>query len=232
MLRGVAVVILAVLLAVAGLGGTLAEERVFLLFIDDLHLDFRSTPRLRELMTRQILPIVSRDGNLVGLVTTGYSSVAIKPTRDQGAALSGVRRIVGGGLPPDEILDPRGTGESFRRATIAIATARDAIKTMASVTAGHKAMIYISGGYGGQNVAADLLDLASEAYRAGVAIHAFEARGLAGAPGPAPSPVNDAAWQRYSRDAYDSLLRLADSTGGQMVSTPGEVDAAIAQMAR
>lgn len=222
--------ILAVLLAVAGLGRTQAEERVFLLFVDDLHLEFRSTPRVRELMTRRILPMVSRDGSLVGLVTTGYSSVAIKATRDQEALLSGIPMITGSALPPDEILDPRGTGESLRRATIAIATARDAIKTMASVSEGHKAMIYLSGGYGGQDVAADLLDLASEAHRAGVAIHAFEARGLVGASGPPPSPANDAAWQAYSREAYDSLLRLADSTGGQMVSTQGEVDAAIAQM--
>ena len=57
-LSGVAVVILAVLLAVAGLGGTQAEERVFLLFVDDLHLEVRSTPRLRELMTRQIVTTV------------------------------------------------------------------------------------------------------------------------------------------------------------------------------
>jgi hypothetical protein len=49
--------------------------RVFLIFIDDLHLDFRSTPKTRELL-KKIGKDLIHDGDMFGIVTTGTSSIS------------------------------------------------------------------------------------------------------------------------------------------------------------
>ena len=48
-----------------------AAGRVFLLFIDDMHLDFRSTPRTRDLLKR-MMRLLIHEGDMFGIVTTGY----------------------------------------------------------------------------------------------------------------------------------------------------------------
>jgi hypothetical protein len=51
-----------------------AAGRVFLIFIDDLHLDFRLTPRTRDLMGRMLKNLV-HEGDMFGIVSTGTSSM-------------------------------------------------------------------------------------------------------------------------------------------------------------
>ena len=48
--------------------------RVFLIFIDDLHLDFRQTPRTRQLL-KDMLKNLIHDGDMFGITTTGTSSL-------------------------------------------------------------------------------------------------------------------------------------------------------------
>lgn len=200
--------------------GAQRSNRLLVLFVDDLHLEFRSTPRIRELLLRRVLPRLIRDGDSVGLVTTGYSSVAMRPTTDREAIVAGLRKITGNGLRADEIVAAASSDERLRRATIAIATAQGAIHAMAADTLGPNAVIYVSGGYGDESVLTDLAELILAANRANVTIHTFDALGVVG-PTSEPSPANEAAWQTYFRAARDSLRRLADSTGGQVVSTLG-----------
>ena len=52
-----------------------AAGRVFLIFIDDLHLDFRLTPRTRDLMQR-ILRNLVHEGDMFGIVSTGTAARA------------------------------------------------------------------------------------------------------------------------------------------------------------
>ena len=212
--------------------GAQGSGHLFVLFVDDLHLEFRSTPRLRELMVRRILPVLTREQQLIAVVTTGYSSVSIAPTTEMEVALSGIRRITGSGLRPDEILAPRGPDEGLHRARIAIATARQTIEALATRATGRKVVvIYLSGGYGEARVATDLSELASTANRVNATVHAFESRGLVGGPSPAPSVANESAWMAYYSDAQNSLRALAFATGGQMVSSPSEVDVAMEHLA-
>jgi VWFA-related protein len=226
------IVVLAIGWASWDVAGAQPSNRLLVLLVDDLHFDFRSTPRMRDMLVRRILPLLFRGDDSVSLLTTGYSSVAIAPTTDREAVLAGIRQIVGSALRADDILAPMSADERLRRAIVAIATARDVIQAIASITARRKTLIYVSSGYGDERVASDLSELVAAANRANVTIHALDALGLAGGPAPAPSATNSAAWLTYSRDAYDSLHRLADATGGRMVSTPGELDAAIEQVAR
>jgi hypothetical protein len=206
------------------------QEKWFLVFVDDLHLDFRSTPRLREL-TKRTLRLLVQEGDHLALVTTGYSSVAVAPTSDSQQITSGLSRITGGGLRADQNVDPEQGPERTRRATIAIATARDAIGVMASKANGPFTVLYFSGGYAEQSVEAQLFELVSAAFRASAVIYALAPR-LVGGPMPPPSVGNESAWDAYDRGARDSLRSLAESTGGKLVSSIGEFESALAQIAR
>jgi hypothetical protein len=203
---------------------------LFLVFVDDLHLDFRSSPRLREL-TRRTLRSLLQHGDVIALVTTGSSSVAVSPTADTEQITSALGRITGDGLRADQNVDPEQGTERMRRATIAIATARDAIRVVAAEANGPFAVLYFSGGYAEPSVAADLFELVSDAFRASAVIYAFAPR-VVGGPMPPPSVGNESAWEAYDRSARDSLRGLAEATGGRFVSSVGEFDSAVAQIAR
>ena len=53
-----------------------ASGRIFLIFVDDLHLDFRNTGRIRELF-KKIAKELIHEGDMFGIVSTGPSSLAI-----------------------------------------------------------------------------------------------------------------------------------------------------------
>src|SRR4029450_6099353 len=59
-----------------------ADGRVFLVLLDSLHLDFRSTPRTRELI-KKMLKLLIHEGDMFGIVTTGYSSISEQLTYDR-----------------------------------------------------------------------------------------------------------------------------------------------------
>jgi hypothetical protein len=228
-LKNLAVVTLVSLLACTGLARAQDGRRAFLLVVDDLHLDFRSTPRTRELI-RKVLNLLRRDGDSVAIVSTGQSSVAVPPTSNVARLTSGLSHVSGEGLKVDQIIDPEKAEERLNRARIAIATARGAIRVVASRVTGPVVVLYFSGGYAEQSAATDLAELASDAYRANATIYAFDPR-LVGPPWSQASAENNPALESYYREARDSLHSLAESTGGRLVSTPGELDGALAQIA-
>jgi hypothetical protein len=53
-----------------------AAGRVFLFFVDDLHMDFNDTPKIRQLFKKMANTLV-HDGDMFGIVSTGPSSIAI-----------------------------------------------------------------------------------------------------------------------------------------------------------
>ena len=55
--------------------GSGTPGHLFFHVVDDLNLDFRTTPHTRELVAR-VLDAVVRDGDLVGMVSTGPSAAA------------------------------------------------------------------------------------------------------------------------------------------------------------
>jgi VWFA-related protein len=210
--------------------------RIFLLVLDDLHLEFRETPRTRALVTRILLTVV-HDGDLVGVVTTGYSSISERLTYDRQVAESAIRRVTGGGLRPEQIFDGRQLGEVRNRARVAFTTAHDLLKQLEGVRNRRKTVVLVSGGYdvdptrGGSppsdtDLARELAELTRAANRANATIHAIDPRGLVlGADPPQGVPVAD--WNAYLRDAQDSLRVLAMETGGQLIANQNEVDTAL-----
>ena len=127
-----------------------AAGRVFLIFIDDLHLEFSMTPRARDLMQR-ILRNLVHDGDMFGIVSTGYSSIAEDLTYDRQVLEAAVSRVTGSGLGPDDIIKTmhsrQGHPELRYRAHVAFKTAYDLMRKLENLRNRRKAVIYISTGY-------------------------------------------------------------------------------------
>lgn len=216
--KRIAIATLVSVLMYPGLASSQDGRRAFLLVVDDLHLDFRATPRTRELI-RKVLNLLRKEGDSVAIISTGPSSVAVGPTSNLARLTAGLSHITGDSLKANQIADPQWAEERLSRARSAIATVRDAIGVVASRTSGPVVVLYFSNGYAEQSAAADLAELASDAYRANATIYAFDLR-MVGDSVPQPSA------------AAESLNSLAESTGGQLVSSVGGFDSALAEIAR
>ena len=124
--------------------------RVFLLFVDDLHMDFRNTMRVRDIF-RQILTTLVHEGDLFGIVSTGPSSLAIDMTYDRRKLEDAINRITGHAMRPSEIIQGpmggEGPAEVRYRAQTAFATAYQILEKLEQVTNRRKAFVYVSNGY-------------------------------------------------------------------------------------
>jgi VWFA-related protein len=127
-----------------------AAGRIFILFIDDLHLEFRNTGRLRDLI-RKISKTLIHEGDMFGVQTTGPSSIAIDLTYDRKRLEEVANRISGAGLKPKEIIEgpvgQQGPSEIRYRANVAFTTAYDLVTALEKVRDRRKSLIYISDGY-------------------------------------------------------------------------------------
>src|SRR5262245_20632238 len=127
-----------------------AAGRIFLIFVDDLHLDFRNTGRIRELF-KKIAKELIHEGDMFGIVSTGPSSLAIDLTYDRKRLDQAINKITGSGLAPKDIIDvpqgAQGPPEVRYRAHVAFSTANDIIGQLAQVHNRRKAFIYVSNGY-------------------------------------------------------------------------------------
>jgi VWFA-related protein len=90
-----------------------AAGRIIIFVIDDLHLEFRDTHRVRRLF-RDMAKELVHDGDLFGIVSTGTSSIAIDLTYDRTRMEEAANKITGGGLKPSEIIQQSATGD-YRR---------------------------------------------------------------------------------------------------------------------
>ena len=214
---------------------------VWLIFIDDLHLDFPATGRHRELFKTVTTRLV-REGDLVGVVSTGPSSIAIDLTSDAGRFNQALKKISGAALKPSEIVavPDQDTSEVRYRADVSFRTAYHVLKMLALVSNPRKAFIYISSGYyidmwpaslrtnatnpfslGGTAISLDRLrdevtELTAQAKRANVTIYGIDPRGLSGPP-VADQKMDDAAWRKYWTTTRNSLQVIAEQTGGFVI---------------
>jgi VWFA-related protein len=127
-----------------------ASGRIFMIFVDDLHMDFNNTGRIRELF-KKISKELIHDGDMFGVVSTGPSSIAIDMTYDHKRLDEAISKISGAGLKPDEIIETpdgaQGPPEVRYRAHVAFSTAYDVLNNLEQVHNRRKAFIYVSNGY-------------------------------------------------------------------------------------
>src|SRR5262249_458013 len=124
--------------------------RIFLFFVDDLHLQFHNTGRIRDLFKRISKELV-HDGDMFGIVSSGPSSIAVDMTYDKSRLEEAIKKIAGNELKPTDIINgpsgAEGPSEVRYRAHVAFSTVYDLLSNLNSVTNRRKALIYVSDGY-------------------------------------------------------------------------------------
>jgi VWFA-related protein len=214
------------------------EADVWLFFIDDLHLDFKATGRLRD-MLRRVFGQLVQEGDLVGVVSTASSSIAIDLTRDRGRLAVAIDRFSGAALKPSEIVQRDSRSEVGYRAHVAFDTAFNVLKMLDRAPGQRKAFIYISNGYefdiwpgtprsdtnpfsvkgseiSLERLRAEVAELTSQAKRSHVTIYGIDPRALSGPPTIDPN-VDEVVWQRYWTTTRHSLDVIAEDGGGFVI---------------
>jgi hypothetical protein len=208
------------------------EARHFLIAADDLHLQFSSTPRIRELIRRTIR-LSLRDTDLVALVSTGASAINVPATSELDVVDSAVKRVTGQGLSPRAVLsapEQSDVASELRgRANGTFSTVANALDAIASSPHNAIAVLYFSDGYL-SGVTPEPTELIQSALRANAAIHTIDLRGLMG--GQTVTTVTQTEWDAYVRATQNSLRTLAIQTRGTPVFTVSELDALLSRLAK
>src|SRR5499425_2183407 len=124
--------------------------RIFLFFVDDLHLQFHNTGRVRELF-KKISKELVHDGDMFGIVSSGPSSIAIDMTYDRNRLDEAIKKMTGNELKPSDIIQgpsgAEGPSEVRYRAHVAFSTVTDILTNLEQVHNRRKALVYVSDGY-------------------------------------------------------------------------------------
>jgi hypothetical protein len=218
------------------------ERNLWLILVDDLHVDFRSSGRVRTLL-RTICSELIQDGDLAGIVSTGPSSLAIDLTSDRKRVGAGLDRVTGSSMLPTDIAravqrDPSGPSEVWYRAAVSISTAYDTLDNFGRQADRRKAVVFVSNGYGldppadrnptvigtkprvqsfdsitAGEVREQLAELIDLGRRSKVLVFAFDPRSAGGSS--TVEPGDDSVWwQNYRATTWNSLRALSERTGG------------------
>src|SRR6202040_1876149 len=110
--------------------------RIFLFFVDDLHLEFHNTGRVRDLFKRISKELV-HEGDMFGIVSSGPSSIAIDMTHRKTRLEEAITKIAGSELSPADIINgpsgSEGPSEVRYRAHVAFSTVNDLLSNLDSV---------------------------------------------------------------------------------------------------
>ena len=124
--------------------------RIFIFFVDDLHLQFQKSGRVRELFEK-ISKTLIHEGDLFGIVSSGPSSISIDMTYDKKRLDEAIKKIHGDGLKPSEIIQRggrlRGADRTAPSAHVAFSTMLEGLDNLEKVHNRRKALVWVSEGY-------------------------------------------------------------------------------------
>ena len=125
--------------------------RVFVLFVDDLHLEATITPQIRRVF-KQIADTLIHEGDMFGIVSTGPSSIRIDMTYDRSLLYAAMERITGDGLSASDFIEEKmggsqGPMELRWRVHQAFKAARQIAANLERMENRRKSFIYLSSGY-------------------------------------------------------------------------------------
>jgi VWFA-related protein len=131
-----------------------SSGRLFIVFIDDLHVTVSDTPLLKSLLGK-VRDLLVHDNDLVGFVSTGTSSIAIDPSYDFGHRRfnEAINKVMGSAPSPDEYIESAaqetqdGPLNVRFNAHTTFKTAYELLDQLAEVTDRRKAFVWVSSGY-------------------------------------------------------------------------------------
>src|SRR6266542_1117692 len=213
---------------------------VWLVLVDDLHIDFRNTGRLHALL-RTVATELFEDGDSMGILSGGGpSQVAGELTADRTVLEQEIPKLSGAGLKLSEIRasTDEGTSEVHYRMHIALSSAYNAIGRLRQLRDRRNVIIYVSNGYlfvsspadiaaprvanpfsvqgdrfSADHVRSEVAALIDEARRANVTIFAIDPRSMPGGLSVDPT-VSAADSDSYVETTRNSLRVLSERTGG------------------
>ena len=126
--------------------------RVFIIFIDDMHLQPLDSIKARKVL-EDIRDTLIHEGDLIALVSTGYSSIQTELTYDfkNRRFNEAINKTMGSGMTVQEIIQANQTADGpaglRHNAYVAFSTAYDILAQADKIKNRRKAFIYVSGGY-------------------------------------------------------------------------------------
>lgn len=119
----------------------------WLIVVDDLHLDFRNTGHIRNVIKRMAADLIL-EGDSFAIASTGPSALTIDVTEDRQLLDGAIKKTTGNALKYEDVIEaPYGPVEARYRASIAVATARELLNNLSREPAERLALLYISNGY-------------------------------------------------------------------------------------
>jgi len=126
--------------------------RIFIIFIDDLHLQPLDSSKAKQVL-KQIRDNLLHEDDLVGIVSSGYSSISfdLNPDAHHLRMNAAIDKLMGAGMTPLEIIQTTQTAEGpaglRANAYTAFKLAYEILEQAEKVADRRKAFIYISSGY-------------------------------------------------------------------------------------
>ena len=105
-----------------------ATGRMFLIVIDDAHLQFADTLRARHWL-RTMLRTLIHEGDIFGVVSTGHSSISESMTYDRQVLESAIDRVTGGGLTAKETIAGLSTSQGNSQSSGETSSRRSGIRS-------------------------------------------------------------------------------------------------------
>lgn len=198
----------------------------WLVFVDDLHLQFRATGQHRDRL-RVVIAQLLEDGDEIGLRSSGPSSIDVPPTSNRETLAQAVKSVTGNGLKLSDSIGDSAARELAYRAATSILAGRQALGTLTAVDDVRRAMLYFSDGYGAPSprTGEDLVRFSDDARRGGVRVFPIEG------PDMADRGVPEHTGERAFLEARRSVLRaLASRTGGFVVLRDDDLAEALARI--
>jgi len=228
--RAFAVVLAAVLSFAAAEVTPATDDHAWLIVVDDLHVPFAQTGRLRDLL-RKVAAELIQDGDRFLFRASGPSSMSLTGsefTSDRWLASDAARAMTGIALKDSDILVARSgisvVKEALYRANIALDAAEEAVYALSREAAPRQAIVYVSNGYDVDTypaLAERVRIFARRARENNITIFPIDARGFETLPLPDPRIGADTL-QRYRTATRRSLSMIAEETGGFVIERPNE----------
>lgn len=204
----------------------------WLVFVDDLHLDFRNTGRLRAVVLAALKQLPA-EGEGVAMFSSGPANLSVMPTADRALLVGEAKKLTGSALKPEDVLAGAPTrNEVRRRADIA---GSRLVEMVGRVSAGpsasaaadkanpplRPAIIYISNGYVTGALPPLKMNLSP-------LIFALDPRLLARG----PDDPDRANWPDLWIATRNSLRAMAEASGGFLQEEDESVDEVIARITK
>ena len=124
--------------------------RIFVLFIDDLHITPETTPKMRSVF-KMLTDTLIHEGDMFGIISSGKSGLSVQMTLDRSRLDEAMNKILGEAMEINDMVRVNQANSSMQeirwRAHSAFKTALQTVRNLERVQNRRKVFIYLSAGY-------------------------------------------------------------------------------------